>query len=337
MTSRFAILRQRCQKAGDLSATLLGISRSKRLNSSRRTFAGDYMNGTSTSSSLRTALSYCVQQVRSYDYEHYLCLLQLPTSLRKAAFVLRAFNVETARIRDNVSDGKLALIRLFWWRDIIDSIYRNNVVEHPVAQALASIIHEYKLSKHWFKRSIEARIADSEMEGAPLSLVDLEQYAENTASVLMYHILQAGGIQSTAADHAASHIGKASGLLLTLRATPYHASRRRTYIPLDITAKHGLSQEEIYRGECSEALENAIFEIASTANTHLEKARELSDTVPKAALPVLLPAVPAQILLDSLQRRHFNTFDPSLSRGISGVSPLWFQLKLIWHAFRGKY
>uniref|UniRef100_A0A0D6R399 15-cis-phytoene synthase n=1 Tax=Araucaria cunninghamii TaxID=56994 RepID=A0A0D6R399_ARACU len=295
------------------------------------------MNGTSNSRSLRAAFSYCVQQVRSYDYENYLCLLHLPQSLRKAAFALRAFNIETAKARDNVSDFRMALIRLVWWRDIIDNIYKNKVAEHPVAQSLASVIHEHKLNKHWFKRSIEARIADSEMESSPVSLADLEQYAEDTASVLLYLILQTGGMHSTSADHAASHIGKASGLVLLLRATAYHASCHRSYIPLEIAAKHGLSQEQIYKGVRTEALENAIFELASTANTHLEKARELSDTVPKAALPVLLPAVPAQILLDSLQKRHFNVFDPGLTRGIAGVSPLWFQLKLNWYAFRGKY
>ncbi|GLJ56082.1 hypothetical protein SUGI_1204010 [Cryptomeria japonica] len=295
------------------------------------------MNGISNSSSLRAAFSYCVQQVHSYDYEHYLCLLHLPQSLRKAAFALRAFNIETAKARDNVSDAKLALVRLLWWRDIIDNIYKNKVAEHPVAQSLASVINEHKLSKHWLNRSIKARIEDTEMETPPVSLADLEQYSENTSSVLLYLMLQAGGIQSTSADHAASHIGKASGLVLLLRATAYHASRRRSYIPLEIAAKHGLSQEEIYRGEHKETLENTIFEIASTANTHLEKARELSSNVPKAALPVLLPAVPAQILLDSLRNRHFNVFDPTLNRGISGVSPLYFQLKLKWCAFRGKY
>lgn len=295
------------------------------------------MNGTSNSRSLRTAFSYCVQQVWSYDYENYLCLLHLPQNLRRAAFALRSFNVETARARDSVSDARLALMRLVWWRDTIDNIYKNNVPEHPVAQSLASIIHEHKLNKHWFKRSIEARIVDSEMESSPVTLADLEQYSENTASVLLYLMLQAGGIQSTSADHAASHIGKASGLLLLLRATAYHASRRRSYIPLQIAAKHGLSQEELYRGEHNEALENAVFEIASTANTHLEKAQELSHTVPKEALPVLLPAVSAQMFLDSLRKRHFNVFDPGLTRGIAGVNPLWFQLKLTWHSYRGKY
>ncbi|CAL5400015.1 unnamed protein product [Camellia sinensis] len=111
-------------------------------------------------------------------------------------------------------------------------------------------------------------------------------------------ILQAGGIKSTAADHAASHIGKASGLLLLLKSLPYHASHNRqfSYIPAKVAAKHGLlvnqgDQMEICV-DSRERLCDAIFEMASVANSHLQKARELAGTVPEEARPVLLPAVP---------------------------------------------
>ncbi|KAI8008981.1 NADH dehydrogenase (ubiquinone) complex I, assembly factor 6 [Camellia lanceoleosa] len=55
-------------------------------------------------------------------------------------------------------------------------------------------------------------------------------------------ILQACGIKSTVANHATSHIGKASGLLLLLKSLPYHAScnRQFSYIPAKVAAKHGL-------------------------------------------------------------------------------------------------
>lgn len=36
------------------------------------------------------------------------------------------------------------------------------------------------------------------------------------------------------ADHAASHIGKAQGIVTCLRATPYHSSRRKVYLPMDL-------------------------------------------------------------------------------------------------------
>ncbi|PSR91561.1 NADH dehydrogenasecomplex I, assembly factor 6 like [Actinidia chinensis var. chinensis] len=303
------------------------------------------MSGASASGGIRSALSHCVQQVRNYDYHHYLCLLELPPNMRKAAFALRAFNVETARAMDVASNPNIGLMRLIWWREAIDKIFDNKLIEHPTAQALSSIISEHKINKGWLKRSVEARINDAKREvtDIPETVEELEQYAEDTVSTLLYMTLQAGGINSTAADHAASHIGKASGLLLLLKSLPYHASRNRqfSYIPAKVADKHGLlvnqgGQREIRMDSC-ERLCDAVFEMASVANSHLQKARELAGTVPKEALPVLLPTVPAQVLLDSLSRAQFDVFDPRLTRGILGIPPLWYQLKLKWHSWRGKY
>ncbi|KAJ4982286.1 hypothetical protein NE237_033123 [Protea cynaroides] len=303
------------------------------------------MNSASASSSAKAAFSYCVQQVRSYDYHQYLCLLHLPAEMRRAAFALRAFNVETARAMDVASDPRIGLMRLLWWQEAIDKIFAHKVIEHPTAQALSHVISEHKISKGWLKRSVEARINDARREenDIPETIGELEKYAEDTASTMLYMILQAGSISSTAADHAASHIGKASGLLLLLKSLPYHASRNRhiSYIPADVASNHGLlvkykNQSEIQMDN-REGLSDAVFEMASVANVHLQKARELAGTVPTKALPVLLPAVPAQVLLDSLRRAHFDVFDPRLARGVLGISPLWFQLKLKWHAWRRKY
>lgn len=293
----------------------------------------------------RAAFSYCVQQVRNYDYHHYLCLLELPPHVRKAAFALRAFNVETSRAMDVASDPKIGLMRLLWWQEAIDKIYANKLIEHPAAQALSSVINETKINKSWLKRSVEARINDGrrEVDDIPESIDELERYAEDTMSTMLYMTLQAGGIRSTAADHAASHIGKASGLLLLLRSLPYHASRNRhfQYIPIKVAEKHGLLVKEGQRSEIRmdsrDALCDAVFEMASVANDHLRKARELAGTVPTEAIPVLLPAIPAQILLDSLSKAQFDVFDSRLQQGVLGAAPLWFQMKLKWHSWRGQY
>jgi NADH dehydrogenase [ubiquinone] 1 alpha subcomplex assembly factor 6 len=296
------------------------------------------------SSSLRAALSYCVRQVRAYDYHHYLCLLHLAPAMRKAAFTFRAFNIETARAMDVVSDPRTCLMRLLWWKEAVDKVFGNKLVEHPVAQALSSVIADHKVSKHWLKRSVEARINDANREEGtiPGTSAELERYAEDTQSTILYMTLQAGGIQSTVADHAASHIGKASGLLLLLKALPHHVNKQGTvhYIPASVAEECGLlitregGRSEVRAGE---RLPDAVFKVASVAEAHLHKARELAPSVPKEAIPVLLPALPAQVLLDTLRRCEFNVFDPRLSRGVHGVSPLWYQLKLNWNAWRSRY
>lgn len=61
---------------------------------------------------------------RKHDYDHYLCTLLLPRAAQKAVFALRAFNVEVALIQDVVSEKGVGLMRLQFWKDALDKIYK---------------------------------------------------------------------------------------------------------------------------------------------------------------------------------------------------------------------
>ena len=114
-----------------------------------------------------------------------------------------------------------------------------------------------------------------------------------------------------------------------------------SYTPAKVAAKHGLLVKEGGRSEIRldsrESLCDAVFEMASVATAHLLKARELADAVPFEARKALLPALPAQVLLDSLSHVQLDAFDSRLARGVLGKPPLWFQLKLKWYSWRWKY
>ncbi|KAK6935232.1 Squalene/phytoene synthase [Dillenia turbinata] len=160
---------------------------------SRENNIRDLMNGASTSGSLCSAFSHCVQQVKNYDYHHYLCLLELPTSTRKVALALRAFNVETARAMCVSSDPKIGVVCILWWQQAMYKIFANKLIEQPIAQALALVKSEHKISKAWLKRSVEARINDAnrEITNLPETIGELELYAEDTESTLLYMTLHA--------------------------------------------------------------------------------------------------------------------------------------------------
>ncbi len=57
----------------------------------------------------------------------------------------------------------------------------------------------------------------------------VKSYAELCVCMFLFQ-----GVKDVHADHAASHIGKAQGIVTCLRATPYHSSRRKVYLPMDI-------------------------------------------------------------------------------------------------------
>ena len=67
---------------------------------------------------------------RKHDYDHYLCNLLLPRTLQAAAFTIRSFNVEVAQIGDIVTEKSIGLMRIQFWRDLLDSVYKVACLEH---------------------------------------------------------------------------------------------------------------------------------------------------------------------------------------------------------------
>lgn len=99
-------------------------------------------------------------------------------------------------------------------------------------------------------------------------------------------------------------MGVAQTITTLLRALPYHASQRRMVIPSEITAKHGVNQEAVFRSigsggtdaaENGKKLEEAVFEFATVANDHVLTAREMfkeeGGKVPTRATPLFLSMV----------------------------------------------
>ena len=137
-----------------------------------------------------------------------------------------------------------------------------------------------------------------------MTMDSLLTHAESTASTLNYLLLRLSSLHtSDLLSHAASHMGVAQTITTLLRALPYHASQRRMIIPAEITAKHGVNQEAVFRSisgatdvtENGKKLEEAVFEFATVANDHVSTAREMfkeeGGKVPARAMPLFLSMV----------------------------------------------
>jgi len=104
-----------------------------------------------------------------------------------------------------------------------------------------------------------------------------------------------------------------------LRGLPFHVASRRLVIPAEVTSKHGVNQEEVFRyGGEAKGISDAVFDFATRANDNLLVAREmfgkLDPGLQRAGLPVFLIGVPVQSFLTRLQAANFNVFDPSLQQ-----------------------
>lgn len=276
----------------------------------------------------QTPTEYCLQLVRKSDYENFLCTLLLSHNIKSVAFAVRAFNVEVAQVEDQVSDSRIGAMRFQFWTDALNKIYNNNPPRNPVALELHRILQRHKLSKHYFKRLIDARL--SKLNGSIfVNLESLERYCDYTTSSIYYLLLEAHGTANVNADHAASHFGKAHGLVTLIRSVPYNARKRIMVLPQDVLLKNSVSSESIFQGQSSAGFKDSVLEVASCAKQHLKVAMSLKKTVGKDLNVIFLPTVCIENYLEELRKVDFDVFHPTLQRR-NGILPLQLLWRKIW-------
>ena len=266
--------------------------------------------------------------VRQHDRDRFATAVFAPEHNRENLFTLYAFNYELAKVRENVREPMMGRIRLQWWRDTLAEIAAGQPPRHhEVAEPLARAIRALHLSQSALTRMIDAREQDL-LPDPPTTFTQLEDYVDATGGGLNFLALQALAVKDNkgAAATAARHIGVGYALAGVLRATAFNARFGRSLIPMELDpSRHALG------GKATKALREAAAAIAEAAQTRFEKARALSDEVPEAALPVLLPAVVAERWLAQIDGAGYDLFAPRIVR----PDP-WRGLRLFLAARRGR-
>lgn len=158
------------------------------------------------------------------------------------------------------------------------------------------------------------------------TLESMEKYAEQSVSSVYYLILEGSDVRNVHADHAASHLGKAQGLCQLLRSIPITRQTNFVALPQEILSEYKVSHEDIIRGKSNDRIKECVFKVASRANQHLVKARNLSESVPAAAKTVLLPAVVVDNYLQRLLRADCDIFQKSMqSRNLTWIPSVWWK------------
>ena len=177
----------------------------------------------------RQPLTYCGQAVRDYDCDRFLLSLTAPPALRGALWALFAFNHEIARTREVVTETQLGLIRLQWWRDNIDAIYKGGEpFGNPALGDLAAAIRAYDLPQADFEALLYAREFD--LEGVtPSGMTGLENYADFTTTPL--HRMALKVLNQTVEERMLRDLSAGYAMIGILRAIPFYEAQGRQYLP----------------------------------------------------------------------------------------------------------
>lgn len=272
----------------------------------------------------------CAALVRRHDRDRYVAALVAPKPARGALLALYAFNLEIARVRETVSEPILGRMRLQWWRETLEAIRCGGAVrQHAVALALADAIRGHGLDPEPLAAMIDGREFDLE-DRQPGTLDELVAYADATAGSLAVAALSVLGGAGADARAAARDAGTAWALSGLLRAVPFHAARRRVYLPCsEICGDAALGA--LFAGRGSDAAVRAAKAVAAAARERLARARSRRAAVPRDALSALLPAALIDRDLGALARARFDVF------AVREEAPVVRQLRLMWAAFLGRY
>ncbi|OJU24158.1 MAG: phytoene synthase [Nitrobacter sp. 62-13] len=283
------------------------------------------MSGGASESS---SAAFCTELVRNHDFENYASTLFAPLRCRRALLALYAFNVEIAKVREQITQPLPGEIRLQWWADMLAGAGHGGVEGNPVAAELLLAVRDHGLPVERLSRLIEAHQFDLYNDPMP-HMMALEQYLCDTSCALFSLAARVVGHETDAMDHLAHHAGLAHGIAQVIARLGFDASRRQSFVPLQLLEQHGVDPEKMFAGQDTPALRAALRALAEDARSHLKNAMAMLPDVPPDSRTVYLSLAMVRRALNA-QARADN--DPFMPRPASRLRILW----TLWRASRAR-
>lgn len=230
--------------------------------------------------------------VRRHDPDRFLTALFAPVEKREPMFALFAFNHELARAREVASLPILALIRLQWWREVVEGMRRRHEVAGPLGEALDS--------GALLAADLQAMIAGREAEAD-------ERMADHAAWT--GYVLGAFGGVAVAAGRLLGAgdsdlvrlqlLGAAYGCAGQINSVAMLAGQERCQLPDDLLTGHGLTRDHVLRDPASAA--PVLASLANAGRAWLEAG---GGRYPGSVIAAALPGVLARRDLRRGSRRR---------------------------------
>jgi 15-cis-phytoene synthase len=221
--------------------------------------------------------------VRRHDPDRFLTALFASENRRPALFTLYAFNHELARAREVASEPMLALIRLHWWREVVEGAMRRHEVATPLSQAIA----DGTLDRADLLALIEAR--ETEAEPSIPTLAAWRDFLLRGAGGLA---VAAGRLLGAPEPERLRPLGAAYGAAGLLRSVGALATQRRCLLPEDVLGAHGLVVEGVVLNPADPALPQVLRALAAEGLRLLDEGKGIR--LPRTAIAAGLPAVLAR-------------------------------------------
>ena len=221
--------------------------------------------------------------VRARDPDRFLTALFAPPPRREALLTLYAFASELDRAIAVTSEPHLALIRLHWWREVVEGARK----PHEAATPLTALLDRGMLTPELLLPVMEAW----ETEAEPA--------IETMDAWRAWQLAGAGGLAVAAAyllgarePETARGPGAAHGVARTLRWNATLAARGRCLLPVDVLAAEGVTREEAIAAPSAAPVQAVLRRLAAEGEAFLKQSPRVP--VSRAMVAAFLPGVLAR-------------------------------------------
>lgn len=223
---------------------------------------------------------YCQQRTAASGSSFYYSFMFLPPERRRAITALYAFCREVDDVVDEVTEDRVARLKLDWWRHQVALAFgaaaapSDGEAPHPVTRALGPAIAAFSLPRLPFDEIIDGMQMDLDYNRYE-TFADLRLYCHRVAGAVGLLSARIFGYSNPATLEYADRLGIALQLTNIVRDVAEDAHRNRIYLPLEDLTRFGVAEDDLVcRRDGPAVRELVIFEI-DRAEQHYAEALAL--------------------------------------------------------------
>lgn len=232
-----------------------------------------------------------MQAARQVDPDRFFCSLFLPPAARIAALTLITFNHECIRAVGTSASWSVAgpmagLIRLQWWRDVLES---GNAQRHDTARAVLDLLARGAVRRETLDGIITAR--ECELDGLPDRPTWQASMLDGAGGVQVA-MAEAAGVTDAEQLARIRLMGGIYGVGALVRYLPVVLHGGRCPLPDDMLAETGLTRDGLRTGQATATQIATLRDgLRQQGRDWLVMVRGEGARLPRAAMSAGLPAI----------------------------------------------
>ncbi|MFV9875341.1 MAG: squalene/phytoene synthase family protein [Rickettsiales endosymbiont of Dermacentor nuttalli] len=278
------------------------------------------------------SLSYPAAQVKNFDNDRYLCsLFTTSYQVREQLFVIYTFNIELNLIKYRVNEEILGMVRLEWWREIIEDIYLNRVRRHPIIEPLSNLIRDLALDKQIFMNMIDAKEYSLGIKNM-FTMEDFYHYVGLGNESILKIALDILGNTSNKIKDIVKDLAIVWSIIDTIKSIKPYMLVKNILMPEEIMQKHGIEQYMILEPKYKDNIRALICTLVENACMHLKEIYCVRHLVPRNLYAVFLLVTLSKLFIKRIKNMKYNIFDNNIK-----INRLQIQLTLLIQVLMKKF